>query len=86
MLAVIALADQLQNILQVTAALVRQQRRVDLTGLDERMGRLCAAVLDLPYAQGCEMRPRLQDLHDRLGQLAAAVAAPDPAPRMEADS
>jgi hypothetical protein len=70
------LAEQLAHMLHVTSALVRQQRSVDLTGLDERIGRLCAAVLDLPHEQGRTVRPSLKDLHHRLATLIATLPTP----------
>ena len=52
----------------------REQRfPVDLTGMEWGIGRLCAACLDLPAAQGRAMRARLQDLVTELDALHATV-------------
>ncbi len=70
-----ALADGLNHMLHVAVALLNQRRRVDLTGLDERIGRLCAAVLDLPPEQGCDLRPKLLVLRDQIDRLGARATS-----------
>jgi hypothetical protein len=69
-----ALADAVLGTLRVARALARTRRTVDLKGLDHEVGRLCAAVLDLPTAEGTAMRPLLIDVLAGLDALAAAVA------------
>ena len=69
-----ALARAAVGTLQVARALAQSRRSIDLAGLDQEIGRLCAAALDLPAAQGRAMRPLLVDVLAELDALAACVA------------
>ena len=69
-----ALARASVGTLQVARALAQSRRSIDLAGLDQEIGRLCAAALDLPAAQGRAMRPLLVDVLAELDALAACVA------------
>jgi hypothetical protein len=71
--AVEALAEQFDATLRTAEALVRAHRRVDLQGLDQLAGRLCAASLDLPPEQGRMVRPTLVALLSRVDDLEAAM-------------
>ncbi len=73
------MADAVAGTLRVARALVEARRVVDLTGLSDAVGRLCAAVLDLPDAQGRALRPRLQAVLAELDVLDAAIRAEPPA-------
>jgi hypothetical protein len=57
--AVLALADSLSRGLRVARALARSGRRVDLAGIDDACGLLCAKALDLPPEDGRRMADRL---------------------------
>lgn len=70
-----ALARATVGTLQVARALAQSRRRIDLTGLDQEVGRLCAASLDLPAAQGRAMRPLLLSVLAELEALSACVVA-----------
>ncbi len=49
---------------------------MDLSGLDDEIGRLCAGVIDLPIEAGRTMRARLIGILNALDRLAASVTAP----------
>lgn len=57
-------------------ALAEGRRRIDLAGLDDMVGRICARALDLPPAAGRKLRPRLIALDDELRRLGEALAPP----------
>lgn len=69
----------LEGMLRVAMALVAAGRPIDLAGLDQRVGRVCAQALDLPPAEGRALRPRLAALLAGVEALAAQLAA---APRV----
>ncbi|MGC8469413.1 MAG: hypothetical protein ACP5NI_05845 [Acetobacteraceae bacterium] len=71
-------AAALTGTLTVARVLVGQRRSVDLAGLDGLIGRLCARALDLPPAEGRQMRAVLSALLDEVEALAALLAAPAP--------
>jgi hypothetical protein len=56
-------------------ALAQSHRSIDLAGLDQEIGRLCAASLDLPPEQGQAMRPLLATVLAELDALSVCVAA-----------
>lgn len=47
-----AMAEGLLHTMRIAAALIEAGLRVDLSGLDDWMGQLCARALDLPPKQG----------------------------------
>ena len=65
----------LEGMLRVALALVAAERPIDLAGLDQRVGRVCAQALDLPPAEGRALRPRLAALLAGIEALAAQLAA-----------
>lgn len=73
------LTDQLaaaaKAVIRVAHALVAAGRQIDLRGLDDEAGRLCAAVLDLEPGQGRAMRPKLAELLSETESLRAALDA-----------
>ena len=64
----------LEGMLRVALALVAAERPIDLAGLDQRVGRVCAQALDLPPAEGRALRPRLAGLLAGIEALAAQLA------------
>ncbi len=55
--------------------LVAGDRCIDVAGLDQQAGLLCARVLDLPHAEAQALRPALHRLSDAAAALEAALAA-----------
>jgi hypothetical protein len=68
-------AADVEATLRIATALSRAGRRMDLSGLDDEIGRLCAGVIDLPVEVGNTMRARLIGILDALDRLAASVTA-----------
>ena len=68
-----AAADDAAATLQVASALAASGRRLDLSGLDTEIGKLCASVLDLPPALGRTMQHRLIALLADVERLARAL-------------
>ena len=62
--------------LRMARALVEARRPVDLAGLQDSIGRLCAASLDLPPEQGRAMRPQLAAVLAELDALEHAMRPP----------
>jgi len=73
---VVAAIEAMQGTLAVAAALAGAGRRVDLSGLEEEVGRLCAAALAAPRAAAPALRLRLEALLSDLDRLRAALAPP----------
>jgi hypothetical protein len=73
--AVSVLADELANTIGIACALAEAGRAIDLTGLDDRVGLLCAKSLDLPPDEGRRVRPRLIALSSAVDALSRAMAA-----------
>lgn len=69
MAAVEGLAGKAVGALRLAGALAQGGRRLDLAGLDQMVGRLCAQALDLPPAQGRMVRPLLLALLRELDAL-----------------
>ena len=74
MAAVEGLAGQVAGALRLAGALAQGGRRLDLAGLDQMIGRLCAQALDLPPDQGRAMRPLLLALLRDPDELGARLA------------
>lgn len=70
-----ALAESVTATLRVARALVDAHRDIDLAGFEQETGRLAAAALDLPLAQGRALRPQLVAVLAELDSLTAAIAA-----------
>lgn len=73
-------AAALDEAIAATAAMLRLAeglaaagRQVDLAGLDDRIGLVCALALDLPPAEGARVRPGLAALLHDLDALGAAL-------------
>ncbi|HEY2615746.1 MAG TPA: hypothetical protein VGI78_00260 [Acetobacteraceae bacterium] len=73
--AVGALASELMQTVGLACALAESGRAIDLAGLDDRVGLLCAKSLDLPPDEGRRVRPRLIALSGAMLALSRAMAA-----------
>ena len=74
-----AMADELTETVGMARVLASSGRVVDLTGLDQDVGLLCAKSLDLSPDQGRSLRPSLIVLSvamDTLSRVLAAQAEP----------
>jgi tRNA U34 5-methylaminomethyl-2-thiouridine-forming methyltransferase MnmC len=71
------MAEAACGTLRMARALVESRRHVDLAGLQDAVGRLCAASLDLPPEQGRALRPQLAAVLAELDALARAMQAAD---------
>ncbi len=70
------LAETILATLRMARALAAGCRPLDLGGLDHDIGRLCAASLDLPRAQGRLMRRSLGTVLRELDALRDALVPP----------
>ncbi|MBV8398074.1 MAG: hypothetical protein JOZ58_11475 [Acetobacteraceae bacterium] len=82
-----ALASGLVNALRLARAMAETGRPLDLSGLEEPVGLLCAKALDLPPEQGRALRPALlsllaeaEALQGALARFAVPEALPPPDP------
>ena len=79
------LAEQLAHTIKVSRALLETGRTVDLTGLLQSAGILCAKALDLAPRQGRLMRPALIALMAEVDAASAALQTCSPInPRQKA--
>ncbi len=69
------LASRLSRTIGIARALAQNGRTVDLTGLDDGIGMLCAQTLDLPAQEGRTLLPLLADVLLQVNTLAAALQA-----------
>lgn len=74
-----ALVEQVQNTIAIARALVASGRPVELAGLDQAVGLLCAKTLDLPPDQGRAARPYLSTILNELDLLHATLQENAPA-------
>ncbi len=68
-----AMVEAACGTLRVARALVEARRSVDLAGLQNAVGRMCAAVLDLPPQQGHALRPQIAAVLAELDALERAM-------------
>jgi hypothetical protein len=68
------MALRLMRTIGVARALVRSGRTLDLRGIEDGVGLLCAQVLDLPPEQGRTLLARLQDVLADVDALASALS------------
>ena len=68
-----AFADDVTQTLGVARGLVEAGRSVDLVGLEDQIGLLCAKALDLPSTEGRAMRGDLIALLARVESLSVAL-------------
>jgi hypothetical protein len=74
--AVEALAEGVMATVRMARVLAEGRRRVDLAGLNEMVGVLCARMLDLPLDEGRALRGRLETLDRELMALQEALPEP----------
>lgn len=74
---VAALAEGVRNTVAMASGLTLGGRRVDLTGLDDSVGLLCAKALDLPPVQGRAARIELLALLNAFDDLSRALRTDD---------
>ena len=74
-----ALAEQVQRTVAIARALAASGRPVDLAGLDQTVGLLCAKTLDLPPDQGRLARPILAAILAEVDHLGTTLRANAPA-------
>lgn len=72
------LAEQVRQILATAHALADAGRTLDLAGLDDAVGVLCAKTLDLPPADGRAARSGLTAILAELDLLGATLRAEGP--------
>ncbi len=65
--------EDLQKTIAIATALLKSRRKVDLRGLDNAIGVLCAKTLDLMPDEGRMLRPALIELSRALDALIAAL-------------
>lgn len=68
------------GILKVASALAAGGRCIDLAGFESEVGRLCAAVFDLPPAEARTLAAPLTALLGEVDALAARLTRPGVAP------
>lgn len=67
-------ADAVAAMLRLARGMVAAGRRVNLDGMDQMVGRLCARCLDLPPEEGRVLRPRLAELLCEIDALHTVLA------------
>ena len=67
------MVDHVTQLVRVARSLADGERMIDLNGLDEMVGRLCAQCIDLPQETGKRFRPRLASLLTELDALSTAL-------------
>lgn len=72
----LAAIEAMEATLAVADALVAQRRRIDLDGLEDEVGRICAACLATPRGAVPAVRVRLEGLLRLLDRLQGALAPP----------
>jgi hypothetical protein len=73
-----AMADGLRQSLRLARALAGQNRPVELEGMQDGIGLLCAKALDLAPGEGRLFRIALLALREELDQLSATLRAVAP--------
>ncbi|MBR0671827.1 hypothetical protein [Neoroseomonas soli] len=74
--ALLAAFEAMEGTLSVAEALLAGRRRIDLSGLENEMGRLCAASLLAPAEALPTIRTRLEALRLALDRLEAGLPRP----------
>ena len=69
----LALSEQTARMVAVAQALVMSQRHVDMSGLQNQVGLLCAKALDLPASKTGFLKLELRRLASGLGALDASM-------------
>jgi hypothetical protein len=73
--ACLSFMEDISNTVVIIRRLIENGRQVDLTGLDDRVGLLCAKTLDLPPELGRALRPDLIRLLAEAEAVSAALAS-----------
>lgn len=76
--AVGVLFTQIQQTVRMSSALAAADRTVNLTGLEDLVGILCAQALDLPPSEGKVLRISLEALLADCDVLASTLRHPSP--------
>jgi hypothetical protein len=76
-----ALTAAIIRILDLAHVLASSGRRIDLAGIDQKIGLLCAQSLDLPPHLGRELIPDLQSAAARIDQLFIILQPAMPPPK-----
>ncbi|HTR16585.1 MAG TPA: hypothetical protein VMI52_06070 [Acetobacteraceae bacterium] len=76
--AVLHLAGSAARTLSIARILTESGRRVDLTGVENMIGLLCAKALDLPPELGSGVRPALRQVLTELDTLHALLQGDAP--------
>ena len=71
--------ERVAGFLKVARTLIGEGRRIDLSGFDSEVGRLCAQVLDLVPEEGRALAPQLSALLAEIDGIDAALARAGPA-------
>lgn len=71
-------AEGVAGMLRIARGMIDAGRRVQLDGLDQMVGRLCARCLDLPPEEGRALRPRLVALLVEIDALHTTLAQTPP--------
>jgi hypothetical protein len=71
------LAERLARTLAVARALAIAGRQVDLAGIQDGVGLLCAKTLDLPRTEARRLLPALHELLAQIDSLRMALRAPN---------
>jgi hypothetical protein len=72
-LSMVTLAERITRTLAVARALIVSGRDVDLAGIEDGIGMLCAKTLDLPNEQARSMLPALYDMRVQVDRLSVAL-------------
>jgi hypothetical protein len=72
------LAERLSRTLAVARALALAGRRVDLSGMQDGVGLLCAKTLDLPRGEARHLLPALYELVAQIDSLHHVMHRPGP--------
>ncbi len=71
----VGLAERLSRTVAIARGLTAAARMVDLAGLEDGVGLLCAQALDLEPAESRRLVPALLELRAQIDGLGAAMAA-----------
>ena len=74
----ITFSERLGRTLGLARALAQNDRRVDLSGIEDGIGLLCAQTMDLPREEGRAMLPYLFELLGQLDSLRSVLSAMPP--------
>jgi hypothetical protein len=75
MAALQTLADRLTRTVSIARALVEAGRAVDLAGLEDGVGLLCAKTLDMPMPESRQMLPAMLELRAQIDSLTARMVS-----------